>query len=358
MRQAGRFMAVYRKLRERYTLLEMFKTPEIAAAVTLQPITIFELDAAIIFADILLPLEGMGIRLEFAEKEGPRIHNPVQTASDVSALQTPDPEEDLGYLLRAIRLVRAEIDGRIPLIGFAGAPFTLASYAIEGAARSFLRTKGMMYENPELWRQLMEKLARVVTSLLLAQARAGAQAVQLFDSWAGYLSPADYRDYVLPYMKGVFQALKDARVLSIHFGTGTADLLPLMRAAGGDVIGVDWRTHIDDAWRASAQGSESREISTLSHLWLPGECCWSGPGRSSAASEAVPDTSSIWATASFLPRRRIPCKPSSILSTSTRCRTEPRNTRRGIASPQESQSSLSCAGAHSTTLEKLMLSGW
>lgn len=254
MRQAGRFMAVYRKLRERYTLLEMFKTPEIAAAVTLQPITIFELDAAIIFADILLPLEGMGIRLEFAEKEGPRIHNPVQTASDVSALQTPDPEEDLGYLLRAIRLVRAEIDGRIPLIGFAGAPFTLASYAIEGAARSFLRTKGMMYENPELWRQLMEKLARVVTSLLLAQARAGAQAVQLFDSWAGCLSPADYRDYVLPYMKGVFQALKDARVLSIHFGTGTADLLPLMRAAGGDVIGVDWRTHIDDAWARVGPG--------------------------------------------------------------------------------------------------------
>src|SRR5512143_3084602 len=162
MRQAGRYMPAYRRVRERHSLFEMFKTPEIAAEVTLQPVAAFELDAAIIFADILLPLEGMGIQLEFAEKEGPRIQNPVRTAADVAALRDCDPEVDLGYVMQALRLVRAEIDGKIPLIGFAGAPFTLASYAIEGAARSFLRTKGMMYENAVLWNRLMDKLARIV----------------------------------------------------------------------------------------------------------------------------------------------------------------------------------------------------
>ncbi len=254
MRQAGRYMPAYRKLRGRHTLLEMFKTPEIAAEVTLQPITAFELDAAIIFADILLPLEGMGIRLEFAEKEGPRIQNPVRTAADVAALKDFDPEADLGYVLQALRMVRAEIDGKVPLIGFAGAPFTLASYAIEGAARNFLRTKGIMYENPDLWHQLMDKLAQIVSSFLLAQARAGAQVLQLFDSWVGCLSPDDYRDYVLPHTRKIFGAIKEARIPSIHFGTGTADLLPLMRAAGGDVIGVDWRTNLDDAWARIGAG--------------------------------------------------------------------------------------------------------
>jgi uroporphyrinogen decarboxylase len=254
MRQAGRYMPAYRKLRERHTLLEMFKTPEIAAEVTLQPITVFELDAAIIFADILLPLEGMGIRLEFAEKEGPRIQNPVRTSANVAALKDCDPEADLGYVLQALRMVRAEIDGKVPLIGFAGAPFTLASYAIEGAARNFLRTKGMMYEDPDLWHHLMDKLARIVSSFLLAQARAGAQVVQLFDSWVGCLSPDDYRDYVLPHTRMIFGALKEAGIPSIHFGTGTADLLPLMRAAGGDVIGVDWRTNLDDAWARIGSG--------------------------------------------------------------------------------------------------------
>jgi uroporphyrinogen decarboxylase len=253
MRQAGRYMAAYRRLRERYSLLEMFKTPEIAAEVTLQPTAAFGLDAAIIFADILLPLEGMGIQLEFSEK-GPQIHNLVRTASDIAALRVCNPEADLGYVLRALRLVRAEIGGKIPLIGFAGAPFTLASYAIEGAARNFLRTKEMMYEAPESWHQLMDKLARIVSSFLLAQVRAGAQVVQLFDSWVGCLSPADYRDYVLPHTKQVFRPLKDAGIPSIHFGTGTADLLPLMREAGGDVIGVDWRTYLDDAWTRIGPG--------------------------------------------------------------------------------------------------------
>lgn len=254
MRQAGRYMSAYRKIREQRSLLEMFKTPEIAAEVTLQPIRAFELDAAIIFADILLPLEGMGIRLEFAEKEGPKIHNPVRTASDVAALRDCDPEADLGYVLKALRMVRAEIDGKVPLIGFAGAPFTLASYAIEGAARNFLRTKGMMYEHPELWHRLMDKLAGVVGAFLLAQVRAGAQVVQLFDSWVGCLGPADYVDFVLPHSRKVLEALKSAGIPSIHFGTGTADLLPSMREAGGDVIGVDWRSHLDDAWARIGPG--------------------------------------------------------------------------------------------------------
>lgn len=255
MRQAGRYMPTYRRVRERHSLFEMFKTPEIAAEVTLQPVAAFELDAAIIFADILLPLEGMGIQLEFAEKEGPRIQNPVRTAADVAALRDCDPEVDLGYVMQALRLVRAEIDGKIPLIGFAGAPFTLASYAIEGAARSFLRTKGMMYENAVLWNRLMDKLARIVGSFLLAQARAGAQVVQLFDSWVGCLSPDDYLEFVLPHTRKIFDAVKKAGIPSIHFGTGTADLLPLMRAAGGDVIGVDWRTNLDDAWERIGAGA-------------------------------------------------------------------------------------------------------
>ncbi len=255
MRQAGRYMASYRRMRERYTLLQMFKTPDIAAAVTLQPVTAFELDAAIVFADILLPLEGMGIRLEFAEKEGPRIHNPVRTAADVASLRIRDPEETLGYVLETLRLVRAEIDGKIPLIGFAGAPFTLASYVIEGgSAKNFLRIKGMMYEAPEVWHQLMEKLSGLIASFLVAQSRAGAQVVQVFDSWVGCLAPADYREFVLPHTQSIFKALKEAGVPSIHFGIETADLLPLMRAAGGDVIGVDWRTPLAEAWNRVGEG--------------------------------------------------------------------------------------------------------
>ena len=256
MRQAGRYLAEYRKLREKYSLLDMFHSPELAAKVTLQPVTAFELDAAIIFADILLPLEGMGIKLEFVEKEGPRIGNPVRAAAAVAALKVRPPSETLAYVLEALRAVRSEIDGKIPLIGFAGAPFTLASYAIEGgSSRSFLRTKGMMYESPELFDQLMKKLTDTISSFLLAQAAAGAQVVQLFDSWVGCLGPADYRDYVQPYMRAIFQTLKHAGVPSIHFGTGTADLLPLMRQAGGDVIGVDWRTPLDTAWERIGPGT-------------------------------------------------------------------------------------------------------
>ncbi len=256
MRQAGRYMTEYRKLRERYPLLEMFKTPEIATEITLQPLRALAVDAAIIFADILLPLEAMGMPIEFAKGEGPVIHKPVRSLADAKALRVADPMADLGYVLKSLEMVRREIDGKVALIGFAGAPFTLASYSIEGgSSRNFVLTKKMMYEDRSTWDGLMGKITDTITRFLLAQARAGAQVLQLFDSWAGCLSPVDYRDYVFEYSSRIFGALREAHVPSIHFGTGTADLLPLMRAAGGDVIGVDWRTCLDDAWARIGPGT-------------------------------------------------------------------------------------------------------
>jgi uroporphyrinogen decarboxylase len=250
LRQAGRYMAEYRSIRERYRLLDMFKSPELAAQVTMQPVRAFSVDAAIIFADILLPLEGMGVGIEFAEGEGPVIHRPVRTMADAERLRVAHPEEHLGYVLEGLRLVRAEIDGKLALIGFAGAPFTLASYMIEGgSSRNFLLTKKVMYEHPRAWEIVMSKLAETLEAFLIAQHHAGAQVVQLFDSWVGCLAPADYRDYVLPYSRKVLQALQRANIPTIHFGTGTADLLPLMREAGGNVIGIDWRTYLDVAWK-------------------------------------------------------------------------------------------------------------
>src|SRR2546427_2778137 len=241
VRQAGRYMEEYRAVRAKHSILEVCKTPELAAQVTLQPIERFPLDAAIIFADILLPLEPMGLRITFEEGEGPVIHNPVRTPADVGARRRAEGEE-LQFVSEAIRLARRALDGRVPLIGFAGAPFTLASYAIEGgASRHYLETKGLMYREPVVWHRLLDKLARVVTEYLKNQIRAGAQAVQLFDSWVGCLSPEDYREYVQPHVGLIFNGLKGEDVPLIHFGTGTATLLELMREAGGTVIGVDWR---------------------------------------------------------------------------------------------------------------------
>jgi uroporphyrinogen decarboxylase len=249
MRQAGRYMKEYQAVRGKHTILEVCKTPELAAQVTLQPIERFPLDAAIIFADILLPLEPMGISLEFVESEGPVIHNPVRDRAAVERLRVGDGEE-LAYVGEAIKQARQALAGRVPLIGFAGAPFTLASYAIEGGgSRNYLLTKQFMYREPEAWHRLMDKLARVVTGYLRRQIRAGAQAVQLFDSWVGCLSPGDYAEYVLPHVQLIFEGLKHEPVPLIHFGTGTAALLPLMREAGGTVIGVDWRVHLDEAWK-------------------------------------------------------------------------------------------------------------
>jgi uroporphyrinogen decarboxylase len=250
MRQAGRYMSEYRAIRANYTLLEICAHPELAAEVTLQPVNRLGVDAAILFADILLPLIPMGIHLEFAAGEGPVIHNPIRTAADVNALCPVEPDVSLGFVLEAVRLVRRELDGKVPLIGFAGGPFTLASYIIEGgSSRNYLKTKGLMFSNPEIWHQLMGKLAKVVADYLVAQVKAGAQAVQLFDSWVGTLSPEDYRQYVLPHSQAIFQALQNSGVPLIHFGTGTASLLPLMKEAGGNVIGIDWQTPFDWAWK-------------------------------------------------------------------------------------------------------------
>jgi len=248
MRQAGRYMAEYRALRAKHSILELCKTPELAAQVTLQPIDHFPLDAAIIFADILLPLEPMGLRLEFAEGEGPVIHNPVRDQSDVERLTVIDGGE-LEYVAEAIRQARRALNGRVPLIGFAGAPFTLASYAIEGgSSRNYLLTKQLMYGEPKAWHQLMDKFARVITGYLRRQIKAGAQAIQLFDSWVGCLSVGDYVEYVLPHVQLIFEGLKREGVPMIHFGTGTSAMLRQMREAGGDVIGVDWRIPLDEAW--------------------------------------------------------------------------------------------------------------
>jgi uroporphyrinogen decarboxylase len=248
MRQAGRYMKEYRALRKKYSFLEMCKIPEIAAQVTLQPIWKFKLDAAIIFSDILIPLEPMGVDFEFAKGEGPVFHHPVREMKDIEKLRVIEPEEEVSFLMKAIRVVRKELEGKIPLIGFSGAPFTLASYIIEGGhSRNYFLTKGMMYQNRPAWDALMNKISEVLIRYLNTQIRAGAQTVQLFDSWVGCLSPTDYEEYVLPYSKKVIGSV-DKDVPLIHFATSNSTLLELMRQAGGDVIGVDWRLDIGEAW--------------------------------------------------------------------------------------------------------------
>jgi uroporphyrinogen decarboxylase len=250
MRQAGRYMAEYRALRERYTILQLIKSPELACDVTLQPINAFDLDAAIIFADILPPLEGMGLELDFIKSEGPVIYNPIRTADDVARLRVLPPEETTGYTLEAIGLARRELDLRgIPLIGFSGAPYTLACYAIEGgSSRNRIGVKSMMMNRPELWDALMTKLSDVAGQYLLAQARAGAHALQLFDSWMGDLSPYDYERAVLPYSRRAIEIARQAGVPVTHFGTGTSGMLRTVKAVGADVIGVDWRINLSQAW--------------------------------------------------------------------------------------------------------------
>jgi len=248
MRQAGRYMAEYRAIRQKYSLVEICYHPELAAEVTLQPVRALGVDAAILFADILLPAIPLGVGLEFAKGEGPILHNPVRTMEDVKNLRPVYPETDLGYVMDAIRILRGPLAG-IPLIGFCGAPFTVASYLIEGgSSREFLKTKTMMYSAPEVWHALMEKLSSVLADYLVAQIRAGAQAVQVFDSWVGALSPQDYENFVLPYSQKVLKAAKAQGVPVIHFGTNTTTLLPLMKRAGGDVLGLDWRIPLDEGW--------------------------------------------------------------------------------------------------------------
>jgi uroporphyrinogen decarboxylase len=248
MRQAGRYMAEYRALRERHSLLEICRTPDLATEVTLQPIRRIEVDAAILFSDLLLPLEPMGLPFDFVKGEGPQIEQPITSSEDIDRLRLFEPREALSHVLEAIVQVQDELHGRVPLIGFSGAPFTLASYAIEGGHSSnFAKTKALMYGHPDAWHRLCDKLATVVGDYLSAQIDAGVDAVQLFDSWVGALSPADYREFALPHTRRIFQAI-EGRVPTIHFGTGTATTLDLLREAGGDVIGADWRIPIDAAW--------------------------------------------------------------------------------------------------------------
>lgn len=248
MRQAGRSLPEYRAIRERYSLLEICRQPEICAEVTMQPVRRLGVDAAILFADIMLPLIGVGIDLDIVEKVGPVIAHPIRTATDVHALHPLEPN-DVSFVLDDIRCCLAQLHGVVPLIGFSGAPFTLASYLVEGRpSRDFLHTKRLMYNVPELWHDLMQRLSAIVSTYLQAQAAAGVQALQLFDSWAGALSVEDYRRYVQPYSRAVCDAVSTTGLPLIHFGTSTGALLEAMRLAGGSTIGVDWRIPLDSAW--------------------------------------------------------------------------------------------------------------
>ncbi|HEV2862836.1 MAG TPA: uroporphyrinogen decarboxylase [Pyrinomonadaceae bacterium] len=248
MRQAGRYMKEYREVRARHSFLEMCKRSDVAAEVTVYAAHRLGVDAAIIFADILLIIEPMGLDLEFAKGEGPVIHNPVRSSSDVDRVREVEDVSSLDYVYEAVRLTRRDLRPDLPLIGFCGAPFTLASYICEGGgSKNYVHTKRLMYTDPGAWHALMSRIARALSRYLNAQIEAGAQAVQIFDSWVGALSPDDYREYVLPHTREVIRGVTPG-VPVIHFGTGTAALLGLMKEAGGDVIGLDWRVRLDEAW--------------------------------------------------------------------------------------------------------------
>ena len=249
MRQAGRYMPEYRAVRARMNFLELCKTPALAAEVTVTAAERLGVDAAIIFADILLIIEPMGLQLEFSKGEGPVIHNPVRSATDVERLRAVEDVGALGFVFDAIRETRAALRSDLPLLGFAGAPFTLASYIVEGgASKNYVHTKSLMYNDSGAWHAMMSLVSHALIKYLNAQIEAGAQAVQLFDSWVGALSPDDYREFVLPHTREVISGVTPGTPV-IHFGTGTAALLELLREAGGDVIGLDWRVKLDEGWQ-------------------------------------------------------------------------------------------------------------
>jgi uroporphyrinogen decarboxylase len=246
MRQAGRSLPEYRELRKHHDLFSVCRQPELCAEVTLQPVRAHDVDAAVMFADIMLPVIGMGVDVELVENVGPVIANPVRTNDDVERLRVPDPQEAVPFILEAVRLVRAELPAEKAVIGFAGGPFTVAGYLIEGKpTREFVQTKRCMYAQPEVWHALMDKLADTFVAYLRAKVTAGADVIQLFDSWVGTLSAEDYEEFVAPYSARVLTAVD---VPTIHFGTGTTHLLPAMTEAGGDVIGLDWRIPIEGGW--------------------------------------------------------------------------------------------------------------
>lgn len=249
MRQAGRILPEYRALREKWSLIEICRQPELCAEVTLQPLRRMAVDAAVLFADIMLPLIGIGVELELVDEVGPVISEPITSLQGVAKLRPIVPEQDVPFLMETIRLVKVEISPARGVVGFAGAPFTLASYLIEGRpTRDFAKTKALMYSEPAVWHALMEKLAGIMSDYLRAQIRAGVDVVQLFDSWVGALDTDDYVTFVQPYTRNIFAAIRDEKVPIIHFGTNTATLLDLMKTDGADLIGVDWRIPLDQAW--------------------------------------------------------------------------------------------------------------
>jgi uroporphyrinogen decarboxylase len=242
-------MSEYRALRERYSLLDICRTPDLATEVTMQPVRRIEVDAAILFSDLLLPLEPMGVRFDFVKGEGPAIENPLRSEADLDSVRRFEPREELAYVLQAIRQIKDELGSRAPLIGFAGAPFTLASYAIEGGhSSSFAHTKSLMYGVPAAWHRFCDLIADIIGDYLVAQVEAGVDVVQVFDSWVGALNAADYREFIMPHTRRIFERLAPLGVPTIHFGVGTAAILGDLRAAGGDIIGADWRIPLDDAW--------------------------------------------------------------------------------------------------------------
>src|SRR5437899_4699994 len=251
MRQAGRSLPEYRKVREQYDLFAICQKPDLCAEVTMQPVRRLGVDGAVLFADIMLPVAfGLGVDLQLVDGVGPVVQQPIRGRQDIDRLQLRSPAESVPFVLETIRLLRRELDPAVAVIGFSGAPFTLAGYLIEGKpSRDFLTTKRLMYAEPALWDALMARLSTLVLDYLLAQVEAGAQVVQVFDSRVGCLSPQDYRRFVPPHIMGCFTGLQRAAAPSIHFGTGTAGILSLMREAGGDVIGVDWRVDLGEAWR-------------------------------------------------------------------------------------------------------------
>ena len=250
MRQAGRYMADYRALRQRYSLLEICAQPDLAVAVTLQPVDMIDVDAAILFSDLLLPFTPMGLKFDFVKGEGPSVEHPIRCAADVERVRVVDLREDLGHVLETIRLLRRELEHKVPLSGFGGAPFTMAAYAIEGGpSTSYARTKSFMYSQPAAWHTLCDRFATAMSDYLVAQVAAGAQAIQVFDSWVGQLSRSDYRQYALPHTRRIFDALAGTGVPTIHFGVNTGELLELMVGTGAEVMGIDWRVPLDAARR-------------------------------------------------------------------------------------------------------------
>jgi uroporphyrinogen decarboxylase len=260
MRQAGRYMKQYREIRAKHSILEICRRPDLAAQVTLQPVEMLDVDAAIIFADLLLPVEPMGLKLSFVAGEGPLIENPVRTSHDVDSLSISNTDE-LGYVGESIQMVSRALAGKTPVIGFVGAPFTMASYMVEGgASRHFLNVKKLMYNDETLWRRLMGKLVDVLGPFAILQVAAGARAIQVFDSWVGALGADDYVRYVAPYSRALIERIRSTGVPVIHFGTGAGGFFRELHAAGGDVMGVDWRLNIDQAWmdisyRSAIQGN-------------------------------------------------------------------------------------------------------